>query len=525
MKFLLSLLLCLPLTISAQDIYLVYFKDKAGSQYDPHSYLDDKAIARRELEGLDLCDESDWPVSEAYLTAVGSTGAELRHPLRWFNAVSVQASPAIITEIKSLNCVASIEALGQMQLSQNPILEGVVDNAEKLLRQQRRQMELSYFAKQGLSGAGVRIAVFDVGFSGVNIDRGFDHLFENDQIIATQDFYQGDDNAYAHGRHGTNVLGCIAGKYNGGLIGAAPNAEFLLARTEHGLFEKAIEEDHWLAAMEWADKKGADMISSSLGYTNKRYSNEDMDGKTAPVSRAAGMAAAKGILVVNAAGNDGDGKWRYLNAPGDHPEVLTIGGTEAELPIHISFGSYGPNAAGQRKPNLSAPGHVATLDGLSPLSETYGTSFSTPLVTGFAACVKERYPNLTLKELFQKLEQSGHLYPYYDYAHGYGVPQATKAVGPKSQQYSNPAKFDVQLAENKITILLPKTEAKRSAKQRTIYYHYERPDRSGLVEYNFRVLKPEAAGFSFPLPTPIMGSGRKGMLRVWMDGYLWEKEW
>ncbi|MFK7924415.1 MAG: S8 family serine peptidase [Bacteroidia bacterium] len=525
MKFILSLLLCLPLSLSAQDVYLVYFKDKVGSQYDPYETLDSKAIERRLREGLDLCDESDWPVSGDYLAQVEQTEAIIRHPLRWFNAVSVQASPAAITQIESLSCVRKTEALGQMQLSQGGALAAVQVNAEKILKAQRKQMELDYFVEQGLSGAGVRIAIFDVGFSGVNIAPGFEHLYENDQIIATRDFYGGDDNAYAHGRHGTSVLGCIAGKYGKDLIGAAPKAEFLLARTEHGLFEKLVEEDHWLAAMEWADQNGADIISSSLGYTKKRYTTAQMDGKTAPVSRAAGLAADKGILVVNAAGNDGDKDWRYLNAPADQPKILTIGGTEAELPIHISFGSYGPNALKQRKPNLSAPGHVASLNGLSPISETYGTSFSTPLVSGFAACVKERFPDLALRELFLKLEQSGHLYPYYDYAHGYGVPQASKAVGPKTKQYSNPAKFDVQLAGDKAIVLLKESAAKRSAKQRSIYYHYEHPDRSHLIDYNFRVLKPGADGYSFPLPTPISDPSRKGMLRIWMDGYLWEKEW
>ncbi|MEL6842001.1 MAG: S8 family serine peptidase, partial [Bacteroidota bacterium] len=340
-----------------------------------------------------------------------------------------------------------------------------------------------------------------------------------------RDFYQGDEKVYAHGTHGINVLGCNAGKYRGRLIGAAPGAEFLLARTEHGTFEKPIEEDHWLAAMEWADQQGADMINSSLGYTTPRYTYEDMDGKTAPVSRTAGMAAQKGILVVNAAGNDGASRWYYLNAPADHPDVLTIGGTQANLPIHIDFGSHGPNALGQRKPNLSAPGRVASIDPYTELSLTQGTSFSTPLVTGFAACVKQKFPDLTLKELFAKLETCGHLYPYYDYAHGYGVPQASKVLQSKSRGYQNTPSFDVRRDDDELTIVLRPQAEERKTKERIIYYHYEQPDRQRLSMYKYRVLRPDANGYKFPLPERIDDPSRKGMIRVWLDDYLWEMEW
>lgn len=519
--------LLLPLLLPAQDVYLVYLADKAGSQYDPYETLDTKAIERRMREGIDLCDQSDWPVSPAYRTSVARSASQIRYELRWLNALSVEANQAQIAQIESLPFVKSVECISVLQPSQQIGVdpEMLLRKAKQKLLQQRQQMGLDLFAEAGLDGEGVRIAILDAGFNGVDESPGFEHLFENGQIIAVRDFYQGDDKVYKHSSHGNSVLGCIAGKYGEKLIGAAPAAEFLFARTEHRLFENAVEEDHWLAAMEWADQQGADIINSSLGYTNKRYRYEDMDGKTAPVSRAAGMAATKGILVVNSAGNEGSGKWHYIGAPADHPQVLSIGGTQTILPIHVSFGSYGPNALGQRKPNLSAPGVVSSSSPLAELSITSGTSFSAPLVTGFAACVKQKYPDWTLKELFAKLESYGHLYPYYDYAHGYGVPQASKVLQGKSRGYQNTPSFDVKRGESELTIILRPKSEKRTAKERILYYHYEQPDRQRLAMYEYRVLRPDASGYKFPLPTPIDDPSRKGMIRVWLDDYLWEMEW
>jgi hypothetical protein len=47
------------------------------------------------------------------------------------------------------------------------------------------------------------------------------------------------------------------------------------------------------------------------------------------------------------------------------------------------------------------------------------------LAAGFAACVKELHPDAGGQEILEIIEKSGHLYPYFDYSHGYGVPQAS----------------------------------------------------------------------------------------------------
>jgi len=219
------------------------------------------------------------------------------------------------------------------------------------------------------------------------------------------------------------VLSCIAGKIGDMQIGLATGAEFILARTETWT-EFYSEEEYWVEAAEWADREGADIINSSLGYTYHRYFREQMDGQHSLVTRAADLAAKKGILVVNAAGNDGDNEWKFIGAPADGDSVLSIGGIAPEYGVHTTFSSFGPTRDKRLKPNVCAYGHV-TGSGPKGVSRTQGTSFSSPLVAGFAACAKQTRPGYSNMQLYDAIQKSGDLYPYFDYAHGYGVPQAS----------------------------------------------------------------------------------------------------
>ena len=79
-----------------------------------------------------------------------------------------------------------------------------------------------------------------------------------------------------------------------------------------------------------------------------------MDGKTSLVARAANMAAAKGILVVNAAGNEGGDDWKFIGTPADADSVLSVGGVSPETNIHIPYSSFGPTSDKRMKPNVCA---------------------------------------------------------------------------------------------------------------------------------------------------------------------------
>jgi len=182
--------------------------------------------------------------------------------------------------------------------------------------------------------------------------------------------------------------------------------------------------------VEWADKNGADLINSSLGYGKERHYTKDMDG-TSYVAKAANMAARKGILVCCSAGNEGDVKWATIVTPSDADSVLCVGGIISSMKEyrHISFSSYGPSADGRIKPNVCAFGHAKVASPNGRFTEADGTSFSSPLTTGFCACAWQTRPNLTAMEMKTEVEKSGDLYPYYDYAFGYGVPQAAYFTG------------------------------------------------------------------------------------------------
>ncbi|MFM7770122.1 MAG: S8 family serine peptidase, partial [Bacteroidota bacterium] len=204
----------------------------------------------------------------------------------------------------------------------------------------------------------------------------------------------------------------------------ATKSKFLLARVTPqfgGL--KMLNDAQWIAALEWADEQGASVINSSLSFTNQIFSRNEMDGMSTRLSKIANTAASKGIVVVNAAGNEYEGSWEIIGAPADAPEVLTVGSVSLKNFLKSSFSSVGPTSDGRLKPDLCAVGELYT--GGSQIEFSSGTSFATPLVTGFVACVQELFPYQSATETLSLMRKAGHLYPYFDYAHGYGIPQAS----------------------------------------------------------------------------------------------------
>lgn len=425
MRYLLPVLFMLSSIVQfAQQKYWVYLSDKEGVEFDPYAYFDQKAIDRRIKNNIPIFDNSDKPLREDYYQMVASVSDTVTGHSRWFNAMACMLNNEQYAIVSQLPFVKEIKPM----LSQGYLAEearyGDLKNGEKLLlKEQTKWLGASTFAENEITGKGVRICIIDAGFPSVDYADEFDHLRPN--IKGTWDFHKNQSDVYKFNNHGAAVLSCIAGQTEDGMnIGLATEAEFLLARTELIFKEGLSEEEDWLMAVEWADKNGADVINSSLGYTTSLYFKEDMDGHTALISRAANLAAKKGILVVNAAGNEGDGYWKYVGAPADADSVLTVGGINPWTGIHTSFSSYGPTADMRMKPNVSAFGHVIAANGRGKLSETQGTSFASPLMAGYAACVIQLYPDMPVMDVYRKIEESAHLYPYFDYAHGYGIPNA-----------------------------------------------------------------------------------------------------
>src|SRR5258706_324851 len=218
----------------------------------------------------------------------------------------------------------------------------------------------------GYRGKGMLIAVMDAGFNNANTIPVFQDLIADNRILATHDFVQGDSNVYGHHFHGTAVLSCMAAHLPGYMIGTAPDAEYILLRTEDAATEYIIEEYNWACGAEYADSAGADVFNTSLGYTTfddplYNHTYADMNGDSAVITIAADIAASKGILVVNSAGNSGGGPWNYIGAPADGDSVLTVGGVDS-LKVIYARSSHGPSFDGRVKPNACAQGLNAYLD-------------------------------------------------------------------------------------------------------------------------------------------------------------------
>lgn len=454
--------------------YWVLLRDKAGTHLDAARYLSAPAQARRQRQHLPPCDSTDFPVRPDYVRQIRALTDTVTLVSRWFNAVACRATPAQAAALRRLPGVRAVELRPAAPLtpaSQRPApADWELSAADRQLAQrQTGSLGGPIFQRAGLTGKGLRIAIFDVGFIRADQHPAFLQLFAEKRVVLTHDFVRNQPNVFVGGSHGTEVLSCLAGRLPDGTpLGLAPEAEFLLARTERNLRELYAEEEAWLAAAEWADRNGADIINSSLGYTARRYFPEQMNGRTSLVARAAELAVRKGMLVVNAAGNDGDDEtWRTIGTPADGDSVLAVGGLDPDTYLHVPFSSYGPSADRRLKPNVVAFGRVlaAAPEGYSVVE---GTSFASPLLAGFAACAWQQERGLSVMQLFQKIQQSADLYPYFDYAHGYGTPQARYFL-PDKTPLPTPATFDITRHDSILTVLIRPEAAQVAAYQLPLY--------------------------------------------------------
>jgi len=489
------------LQMAGSQKYCIYFTDKSGSEFNPESYLQPY-----NNEMTSQIDSIDFPLNREYIKTIETITGEISSESRWLNAVIVKTGSLEIEKIRSLSFVKEIEILNKTaKLAKYKFKATLHTEAYTIMSGQLTSMQGNLFANNGYNGRGVRIAIFDVGFTGADKSPVFEHLRKNGQIIKTYDFVRKTENVYGFNHHGTMVLSCLAGRTDGKNLGMATGAEYLLARTESNM-ETLSEEEYWLQAVEWAYQNNVDIINSSLGYTYHRYFEKDMDGKTSLVARAAAIAASKGILVVNAMGNDGESNWQYMCTPADVENVMAVGGIDPNTGIHIPFSSFGPTADKRMKPNVSAYAHVITGSN-NKLAEAYGTSFASPLVAGFAACVLQMHPDYNMETLFEEIEKSGNLYPYFDYAHGYGIPQADYFVNKKNEE-----PISVSIIEFNEAVVINSADGGGM-----LYYHIQQPNGT-LEKYGVAEISSQEA-------MQLSAKELKGkLLRVHYKGSTTEKQ-
>jgi len=459
---------------SQTELVFVYFKDKPNASAflaNPLSELSQKAIDRRSNLGISITAQ-DAPIEPTYIQNIQNLGFTVNDKSKWLNGVAVIATAAQIAQLQAEPYVLKIESFVKNNLS------GKISKKEKFPKNlsskisfnygnslaQIEQVNLRTLHVQGFTGTGVSIAVIDTGFPTVNTGSAFARMRNNGQIKDVYNFISKNTDVYntSLNNHGTNCLGIIGGYLDGTFVGAAPDAEFYLYASEIGNLEIPEEELYWIQAAEEADRKGVDIISTSLGYGDffdddrYNYSYAQMNGNSSFIARAAQIATEKGIIVVVAAGNEGNLTWKYIVTPADNEKVFTIGGVDSTGNPSI-FTSFGPNSAGKVKPDASARGtstYFAYNNGAYPGN---GTSYATPLSAGGIACLLQAIPNSTNREFLKNtLRQTASLYPNYTDQLGYGILNFGQVLSSflktnefysknKAIVYPNPAKQEINI--------------------------------------------------------------------------------
>jgi len=396
----------------------------------------DKSYRRRVLRKSSdqPFDFYDIPVNRQYISILESLGFSAVRQSRWLNAVSGYILPENLDDLAELSFVAEIRPVASATRKPFPevykpqIPQDVDFEIEDygLSIYQYAQVNILPLHAIGLSGNGVTIALFDTGFD-------LDHpAFDSITVIGERDYVDDDFSVTAplseEMDHGTKVLSILGGFAPGDLIGPAYGADYLLARTEIESTEIQLEEDNWVAAAEWADSAGADIISSSLGYI-KWYDYSDLDGNTALITIAADLAVSRGIAVFISAGNEGNKTWHYVTPPADGDSVIAVGAVDNAGNI-AAFSSYGPTYDGRIKPEIMAMGIsvYCVLPGTDDFTYVNGTSASTPIAAGAGALMLEGNPSLTPVQMREALIETADNSDNPNNHYGYGIINAYGAA-------------------------------------------------------------------------------------------------
>ena len=455
--------------------FWIFFRDKGPQALAKKSSLLQAAAANLTPAALErrakvlpkaaLVDESDIDIYQGYLDELARYGLEPVAHSRWLNAVSAIVEPEQIPVVEQLPFVKEIRPVARLRIPPNetfssgpdrnltkPDVSHRLDYGQSL--SQVAQIRATDLHDAGINGRGVLVGMFDSGF------RWQEHeAFEHLRVIAEHDFVKDDEvtrneagDVASQDNHGTQTLSTIAGFKEGELIGPAFAAEFILAKTEDIPTETHAEEDFWVEAMEWMEGMGVEVTSTSLGYSTfdagqTSYTPADMDGATTIITRAAEMAAGKGVIVVSSAGNEGDNSWRIITAPADGPNVIAVGAVWSDGRL-ANDSSRGPTADGRIKPDVVAMGVGvrAVSSGKIEYQFVKGTSFSCPLTAGVVAQILSAHPEVTPQQMMQALHSTASMADSANNDYGYGIVNARAAITWFGPAFSNVPEVDASLS-------------------------------------------------------------------------------
>ncbi len=443
-SLLLALIMCNE-SFAVQYAYVVRFADKTGTPYSitsPGSFLSPRAISRRTSQGIAV-DVTDLPVNPAYVDSVRMlTGGKMHGTSRWLNLCIVLLSDSVdIHVLDGKPFVAGTRFVGYYADSLHRPVRQEANVAQKSTGssvyygntwQQTALVHGDLLHDAGYTGNGKLIAVIDEGFTDVESHPGFASMLSGGRLVDKYNFTLHTDFIYGYGWHGTRSLSTMAGYVPNTYVGTAPMASYALYISEDGNSEQIIELYNMLMATERADSIGADVVTSSLGYNTFDNPSDnfvfatDFDGKTTVAAQAANMATQKGMLFVASAGNEGGGAWNMVLTPGDADSALTIGSVDYTGTMAPNSG-YGPNAAGRVKPDVCGMGQAAAVFIGLGYGGTSGTSFSTPQIAGWAACLWQSLPTARPHDIRDVIIKCADSYAAPGPQRGYGIPDVNCA--------------------------------------------------------------------------------------------------
>ena len=512
----------------ADTKYWIFFKDKGeftpGIIIAPGSVayekgkelLNERAVKRRlkVLSEENLIDFGDLPLAEEYISGIKTQGIDINARSRWLNGVSAYLTEAQLEKVRSLEYVVQIKAVNKLykQKSDNRKENNVLNSPPKNLLKYGnsfKQMETVNVPKvhnMNITGKGVLIASFDDGFDWKNHES-----LKNLNVKGEYDFINEDGNTFYEknqkykdernqGQHGTATLSSMSGYKEGKLIGPAFDSEILLAKTEYVPTETPMEEDFWLEAAEWAESKGADIITSSLiykaydsPYEKNSYSYNNYNGKTAITSIAAARAAYLGIVVCQAMGNYNQTTEPSLGSAADADSIISVGAiTFSGEPA--SFTSNGPTSDGRTKPDVVAPGvyiYVAVVEEISGNDSTYeysnGTSFSTPITAGICALILSAHPELTPMEVRDAVRNTASLSNNPNNVLGWGIVNAYDALLYHGMAWSND--FLIEKSESDVNVSTY-LASKEVIDPNSVKIHYSYDNGNTYNEKEMRLVEP-----------------------------------
>ncbi|MEC1613572.1 S8 family serine peptidase [Bacillus mojavensis] len=305
--------------------------------------------------------------------------AEVEQQYKHLPAVALKADQKTVKEFKQDPDILYVENNVTFTAADNTdlkILSEDADTSDNFEQWNLEPIQVKQAWKEGLTGKNVKIAVIDSGISphdDLSISGGY-------SAVSYTSSYK-DDNG-----HGTHVAGIIGAKHNGyGIDGVAPEAQIYAV--------KALDQNGsgdlqgLLKGIDWSIANGMDIVNMSLGTSSDSQILHDAMDK----------AYEKGVLLVAASGNDGNGK--PVNYPAAYSSVVAVSATDQHNQL-AAFSTTGNEV------EFSAPGTDITSTYLHQYYATgSGTSQATPHAAAMFALLKQRDPgntNVQLRALMQK---------------------------------------------------------------------------------------------------------------------------